>query len=109
MLDYKRSFIRRLFLHLLFLLLTFDWWHFDAVTDKLSRLLHRVHKVRQSLSQENLTSRNLQNCNYQQQMHANFVYSAETAQNIENLVGFLKGDRADFNYVVKIWNDIHMN
>ncbi|CAK8677445.1 unnamed protein product [Clavelina lepadiformis] len=93
MLENKQSFIRRWFLHLLFLLLTFRWWHCDAVTDKLSRLLHRVHKVKEHLSQENLTSwklRNLQNCNYHQQMHANSIDSAETAQNIENLVGFLK-------------------
>ncbi|XP_076799723.1 fibrinogen-like protein 1 [Clavelina lepadiformis] len=93
MLNYKRIFFRRWFLHLLFLLVAFHWCHCDAVTDKISRLLQRVHKVEESLSQENLTSWklcHLRNCHCQQQMHVNSIDSAETAQNIANLVGFLK-------------------
>ncbi|XP_076801235.1 fibroleukin-like [Clavelina lepadiformis] len=93
MLENKKNFIRKWFLHLLLLLLTFDSWHCDAVSDQPGRLLHRVHKVRESISQENVKRRklrNLQNCHYQQQMYANSIASAETAQNIEKSAKVLK-------------------
>ena len=98
MLENKKSIIRRWFLDLFFLLLTFDWWHCDAANDQASSLLHRVHKVSESLSQENVkrwSLHNLQNCNYKQQMYANSIDGAETAQEFGKLVGVLKGNRTN--------------
>ncbi|XP_076810425.1 angiopoietin-4-like [Clavelina lepadiformis] len=93
MLHQNRN-LRKWFLDFLFLLLTFHWSYCKAVkADQASRLLHRAQKISESLRKGNLRNwqlRNLQNCNYKQQMYANSIEFAENARKFVISAGFLK-------------------
>ncbi|CAK8686895.1 unnamed protein product [Clavelina lepadiformis] len=91
---YKRTrFIKKRFLDLFFLVLTFHWRHCQAEINQANRLLRRVHKVGESLGKHNVISRNipyLQYCDYKKHIYTNVIDFADNVINSGILTGFLK-------------------